>query len=348
MFLAGLLAASIALPQDSQTFRTSTLTVVAPTLVTDRDGAFINGLQPEDFVLYDNDKPQNIKVDVSYIPISLVVAVQANGATEGVLPKIQKVGSLFKGLVVGDQGEVAVVAFDHRVQQKQDFTSDTDKIEKALQSIRPGSDGSCMVDAVLESVQMLRRRPDGRRRIILLISETRDYGSQAKKREVLEAAQFANVTLYSVNINRMVATLTGRAPTPRPSAIPYTAVPVPAGVPQTPSSAAQMSGNATNSANFVPLGIEIFKSVRDIFVDNPVEVFTKWTGGDERSFVKQRDLENAIARISDELHSQYIISYTPSNRDEGGFHSIEVKIRNRPDAKTQTRPGYWIASRPQG
>ena len=35
-------------------------------------------LKPSDFRLLDNEKPQDIKVDMSYDPISLVVAIQAN------------------------------------------------------------------------------------------------------------------------------------------------------------------------------------------------------------------------------------------------------------------------------
>ena len=35
---------------------------------------------------------------------------------EKILPQIRKIGSLFDGLVIGDEGEIAVVAFDHRVQ----------------------------------------------------------------------------------------------------------------------------------------------------------------------------------------------------------------------------------------
>jgi VWFA-related protein len=346
-FLAGLLAASLIFPQEPEhTFRTTVDVVVAPTLVLDSDGNYVNGLQAEDFILLDNGKPQSIKVDVSFIPISLVVAIQANSNMAGVLPAIQKIGSLFRGLVVGEQGEVAIVAFDHRIDVKQDFTSDTDKLQAALQKITAGSSSSRMVDAVFESVRMLGRRPENRRRILMLISETRDFGSQARKREALEAAQFANVTVYSVNVNRFISTLTGRPQPPRPNPIPPTAVPKPAGVPHTPSAAAQMGGNATNSANFIPLAVEIFKSVKDVIVDNPVEVFTKWTGGEEHSFIRQKDLERAVQKIGETLHAQYIISYSPNNKDEGGFHEIEVRIRNR-SLKTHTRPGYWIAARPQ-
>jgi VWFA-related protein len=340
-----LLLAALTLGQESsgQIFRTGTDVVVAPTVVTTKAGDYINGLRQQDFQLTDNGKPQDIRVDVTYVPISLVVAIQANASAEPVLPKIQKIGSLFKGLLTGDQGEVALVAFDHRIQVLQDFTSDTDKVEQALQKLRPGSSSSCMTDAVVAAARMLKNRPKERRRVLLLISETRDKGSLGKVRDAMTDLQFDNVSVYSVNINRLVTTMLARPMPPRPSAIPATAHPLPAGVPPTPENAAQVYGNAGNSANFIPMFVEIFKQVKGIFVDNPVEVYTKYTGGKETSFVTQRDLERAISSIGDELHSEYLISYVPNNRQEGGFHDISVTV-NRRDAKLRTRPGYWVAS----
>ncbi len=103
---------------------TTVKVVIAPTTVTDRDGNFVNGLTVNDFVLYDNDKLQRIQQDVTYEPISMVIAVQANAQVEGVLPKIQKIGAELDALVLGDQGEAAVLAFDHRIRTLQDFTTE--------------------------------------------------------------------------------------------------------------------------------------------------------------------------------------------------------------------------------
>src|SRR5215831_12426818 len=50
--------------------------VIAPTTVRDHNGNFINGLQLQDFQLYDNNKLQRITADVRDEPLSLVIAVQ--------------------------------------------------------------------------------------------------------------------------------------------------------------------------------------------------------------------------------------------------------------------------------
>jgi VWFA-related protein len=342
--ITGLLIAGFASAQvgGGQVFRTGINVVVAPTVVTDRKGNYVNGLQPHEFQLTDNGKVQDIKVDVTYVPISLVVAVQANASAEPVLAKIQKIGPLFKGLLTGDQGEVALVAFDHRIRVLQDFTSDGDKVDQALKSIKPGSSSSRMTDAVIEAARMLRSRAKDRRRVLLMISETRDNGSSGKVREALTDLQFDNVSVYSVNINRLVTSMLARSQPPRPDPIPATARPLPAGVPPTPDNAAQVYGSK-DAGNFMPVFVEIFKQVKAIFVDNPVEVYTRFTGGKEHSFVSLADLEHAMAEIGDELHSEYLLTYTPNNREEGGFHEIRVNV-NREHVKVRTRPGYWVAS----
>jgi VWFA-related protein len=337
-----------AVEQTPTTFRTSVDVVVAPVVVKDRDGGYVNGLQPSDFRLFDNGKEQNIKVDVTYQPISMVIVVQANGHVDSVLPQIQKIGSMIQPILIGDQGEAAVLAFDHRQQLLQEFTSDSTKITDALKKIRAGSSTSAMIDGVNKAVFMLRSRPANRRRVILLISETRDYGSEGRARETLIGAQLANVSIFSVDISRFITTLMGKPQPPRPNQLPPSAMPLPAGVPRTPTSVQQTYGLGGGRAEFIPLMVELFKDVKAVFKDNPVELFTKGTGGTEYGFTRQRGLEEAISRISEELHSQYLVSYTPNNREEGGFHEITVDVIPRRDigsVKVHTRPGYWLAAK---
>ncbi len=67
--------------------RTTVQYVTTPVWVFDRDGDYVNGLQPSQFRLFDNDKEQQIQVDVSFTPISLVICVQANSHVQGLLPQ---------------------------------------------------------------------------------------------------------------------------------------------------------------------------------------------------------------------------------------------------------------------
>lgn len=78
---------------------------------------------------------------------------------------------------------------------------------------------------------------------------------------------------------------------------------------------------------------------------NPLEVLTKHTGGREYSFLSQHDMEVVVSRLGEEVHSQYLISYSPNEkvRLQGGWHDIKVEVTR--GYKTRTRPGYWVAAR---
>src|SRR5579864_3869639 len=62
--------------QPDVTIKVPVNVVIAPTTVLDKHGDYVNGLQLQDFELYDNNKPQKITADVHDQPLSLVVAVQ--------------------------------------------------------------------------------------------------------------------------------------------------------------------------------------------------------------------------------------------------------------------------------
>ena len=331
--------------EPSTTFRSTVDVVVAPVLVTNSSGDFVDGLDASQFHLFDNGKEQDIRVDVAFQPISLVIAIQSNSKVEAVLPQVRKIGSLIEPLVIGERGEAAVLAFDHRLEVKQDFTSDPLKVSEAVRKIQPGSSSSRMVDAVNRAVFMLRSRPANRRRVVLLISETRDFGSEGRAREALMAAQAYNVTLYAVDISRVVTTIMAKPQPSRPNNLPPASRPMPASVPATPNTVQQTFGSDGGRAEFIPLMVELFRDVKAVFKDNPVELFTKGTGGSEYGFTRQRGLEDAIGRIGAELHSQYLVSYRPNNKEEGGFHEITVEITGKRDARAHTRPGYWLAAK---
>jgi VWFA-related protein len=343
--LSGMLAAQA--PPASQTpaedsdarFSSSTHVIVAPVLVTDRQGNIIDGLQPSQFHLYDNGKEQNIHVDVTFEPISLVIALECSGRIESILPQMKAVGSLVQE-IIGTEGEAAVVKFDSRITTMQDFTNDPDKIKVAIQKVNAGSTGNRMADAVDKGVEMLKHRPQSNRKVILLVSETRDEGSEARIKQVSLDATFANVIVYCVDITQLAVRLTEKQPDPGPVNMDPTTMNNPLGVPNTPTSMAQNYGMG-NRAQFVPLLKEVYTDAKGIFVKDPAKQITLQTGGDHFYFLKKKGLEDAVARIGEQLHSQYLVSYTSNNFGDPGYHTIEVGV-DRPGLIAKTRPGYWI------
>ena len=318
--------------------------VLVPTIVYDRDGSYVAGLQPSQFHLYDNGKEQNIHVDETFQPISMVIAIQSNSEVQSILPQVNRIGNLVGPLILGDQGEAAVIAFDSRVRTLQDFTSDPEKITQAVRKIYPGSTSSRMIDAVMEGTRMLRSRPQNRRRIIILISETRDVASETNGREALRYLQLSNVVVYPVEMSRLVGKLTAPPSVPRPDTNPPAQTPLPSGVAATPTNVEHTYGTGGNRIEFLPLLVEIYRDAKAVFKISPAELFAKGTGGTEYGFYRLHGLEDAVQKIGEELHAEYTISYSPNNKEEGGFHKLTVEVAAQNVGKILYRPGYWLGA----
>jgi VWFA-related protein len=298
-----------ALAAQEPTLRTTVRLVISPATVTDAGGKYIEGLNAEDFLVYDNGKPQRIEADFTYVPISLVIAVQSNTIAAEALNKVHRIGGMIEPLIIGERGDAAVVSFDEQVGIVQDFTSDTERIAQALKRLQPSGTRARMVDAVAQSVRILAAKPPTRRRVILLIGESRDRSSETKLEDAITLAQRENVPVYALSYSAFFTAFTSR-PGTTPAAGPFDI-------------------------------IGVFREIGRLGTANAAEAFARFTGGGHLSFLRQNALEQAVSRIGEELHSQYLLSFT-SGAEDSEFHTIEVKVKNRPELVVRARPGYWL------
>lgn len=328
---------------NSQPFRITTRTVLVPTTVLDPDGhGYVNGLNVKEFELFDNDRAQRIAAEYTQLPMSVVLAVQSNSEIEPVLPKLKKTGILLHGLVTGEGGDVAILAFDHRMQHLLDFTDDANKIDDAMQKLKSGSSSAALIDAVLESDHMLKQHDpkNARRHVVLLLSRNVDKGSEAHLQETVRQMQFDNVIVYCVDISKVLTSVMMKTPYPgrQNGRVPPEALPnINGNGARTETNVIQQQDG--NWLNAVP---PIYHGMRDLFKKTPAEAFSYFTGGQLYSFATDKTLENAISDIGKDLNSQYLLSYSPAAETarEPGFHNIRVAV-DRPGLRIRTRPGYW-------
>lgn len=336
-------------PETPYTIRQDVINIVVPVTVRRSDGMPVGGIRSQQFRLFDNRRLQDIKVDADYLPVSLVLVVQANSRAEGAVKRVKETPALMQSLIIGEQGEAAVLAFDHRMQVKCDFTSDFNKLKAGVDDIKVGSSSAALNDAVMTAINMLKRRDKNRRRVILLIAETRDGGSEQNTRNVVSAAEMNNIQVYAVNISQVLKQLSSSPQPPRPDPIPPAARGLYPGMVNTPTTVAQMTGGMGNSVQFVPLLEELYRGVKGLFWRNPQEALVLATGGREFSFTTLRGLESALASLGEELHSQYILSYTPSpeTREEGGYHTLQIVVDGYNADWVKHRPGYFWGGMPE-
>jgi VWFA-related protein len=337
-------------PPNAQTrLKVQVALVNMPVTVRNAKGDMVNDLDAKDFRITDNGVEQKIShFDLGGDPLSLVILIETSSRIDPLLPGMRKTGILFTQTVMGPEGEAAVVGFNDAVDKLQDFTSDGDAIENVVGHLQTGTSGSKLYDAMTVGVDMLSgRMPQptadrpGRRRVMLVMSETVDVGSEAKLGEVLRKAQLANVTIYSVGLSTTRSELKGkpRDNQPTPIAPPgIMTLPAPPGTVQTP---AGQDVASASGVDLLGLAIWAVQHADNKVKDHAMEVACVATGGTHLSTYKDRTIEKVIDEIGGELHSQYSISYAPSDSDAAGYHEIKVDV-DRKNLKVRTRPGYYV------
>jgi VWFA-related protein len=321
--------------------------VNTPVTVRDSKGDMIDNLNAKDFRITDNGVEQRIThFDLGGDALSLVILVETSSRIAPLLPQVRKAGILLTETVMAANGEAAVVGFNDSVDKLQDFTANHDQIQNAFTKLQQGTSGSKLYDAMAIGVEMLTGRPlvaadtPGRRRIMLILSEATDVGSDTRFGAVLRQAQLSNVTIYSVGLSTTRAELQAapKDTTPHPTPPGTFGLPPQPGTVQTPETEDSRYG----SGNLMNAVVWAVQHVKDKITGNPLEVATAGTGGAHLATFKDRSVEKAIDEIGGELHSQYSVSYIPTGTNDMGYHEIKVTLAKN-GLKVRARPGYYVA-----
>jgi len=172
-----------------------------------------------------------------------------------------------------------------------------------------------MNDAVLEAVKMFADRPKFRR-VLVVIGESRDRGSQAKLEEAVTKAQSANLTIYPVNYSVYKTSFTSRGDE-------------------------RFEGSGGRVYNTDPGNLlAVFSEIGRLATQNAGDALAKYTGGEKVSFARLSGLERVIAKVGEDLHSQYLLSFQADGTESKVYHAITVNVR-RAEAVVRARPGYW-------
>lgn len=307
-------------------FRVETSVVQVPVAITAKNGQHLDGLTASDFRVIDNGKLQAVTVDdfnTGLAQVSLAVLIQTAGVSTPALAKIRRIGGMIQPLVTGERGEAAVITFDSRVVCIQDFTADDAKIRDAIAQIKPGSamDRARMLDAVAEAAARLDKRKG--RKVLLLISETRDRGSETSLRQVVQAVESQGIEVFGASYSAYATGLIAK-----PKDLPDTSAP--------PAAIDPIEGPPPPpQIEFLPIIMEVLRLGKT----NAVQALTRETGGADFPFTKESGLENAIQKLGVEVHSQYVLSF-PQPKDSPGWHEIQVLVPNRPGLLIRARHTY--------
>lgn len=185
------------------TIRVQTRLVNVAVNVVDAHGGPVGGLGREDFEIFEDGKPQKIAIfeKNSSTPLSIVLAIDASESVFGDERLERDAAKHFVNALLRPQDELALMDFADTVREIVPFTNDKKRIERGLGEMQHG-DATALYDAIYLGSERLAatREDDGRRRVMVLITDGVDTVKGTRYPQAVEQAQRAGAMVYSIII----------------------------------------------------------------------------------------------------------------------------------------------------
>ena len=184
--------------------RTSTDLVMVPVTITDNMNRLVLGLDRNNFRVFENKQPQEIKNFSSEdTPVSIGILMDVSGSMANKLERARDAVHQFCD-ASNPQDEFFIITFSDSPRLAMDFTTRSEEIESALLGAQSRGRTS-LLDAIYMG---LRKMKDARysRRALLIISDGGDNHSRYGERDVKSAVKEADVLIYAVGTYDQYAT----------------------------------------------------------------------------------------------------------------------------------------------
>ncbi len=346
------------------TVKAQSAEVLLPVTVRDKKGQIVAGLKAEDFELMADGKPMAIRslTTVGGQPMRLGLLVDTSRSQAAALEGEKAAGEKFVDQMLAQPTDKAfLLHFDRQVELLQDFTAQKDKLRKELDAMgsaeggygkggdRPeveagsGRDsdeggerrqghrgGTQMYDAIYLASSEVMAQQLGRKAMVLF-SDGVDKGSRESMADAVDAAEKANVSVYTVYFK---GDQEGRGFQRATVGDEYPG----GGYPRS-----RYPGGGWPGGRRPTVGSD----EKPVDGKRVMEKIAERTGGRFLEAKKKESFAEVCAEISEELRGQYLVSFVPAKAtDDGGdgFHKVTLKAKNA-DYTVFTREGYFDSGR---
>jgi VWFA-related protein len=345
LFFAGtLLAQTPAQTPTDPKFTVRSDLVFLPTRVQTKKGDTIYGLTANQFVVEDNGVRQKVTIDEDpeSSGLSLVVLVQCSRSAEAEMKKLKGLSIMIESITGGAPHEVAVIAYGAEPYILGDFSRSNVETQIALTKLRDcGSRFAATIDNVRFAIDMLNRRKTHYRRAILLISEMKDYGSKAKLEDVVAELGVTDTVIYSVAFspgkNGVVETVKHAGDAYKvPDKYAHEKKEDPKPPPLEEGGVGMVQIERPPKMNWPPQLVFLVNALRT----NSASELASLSGGEYLTFSTQKNFDENLQRIANQIHNYYLLSFKPPAGDEWSVHTLKVRVPAYPGAVIQTRKSY--------
>ena len=220
-YVAALVAAVPCAPQEAgvttsdPVFTLDVQVVNVMVTVKDRQGRLLTDLTKDDFILSEDGAPQEIAyfAHQTDLPLTIGLLVDTSGSQQSLIPAERSAGMMFFRSLLRQEKDLAfLMSFDRNVELLQDYTGSLRLLERGLSELvveaptggfhpNPTGDAkqtsTALYDALYLAADEMFRDQVGRKAVVV-ISDGYDVGSKVKFKSAIEAAQRADLVVYTI------------------------------------------------------------------------------------------------------------------------------------------------------
>ncbi len=283
--------------------------------VKDKNGLLVPHLSKNDCTILEDKQPQTYKsfVAENNLPLTLGLLLDTSGSQERVLPLEQDAGSQFLQRVLKPKDEAFLLSFDVNVDLLQDFTNNSRQLARAMSKAEintAGGNGAAGIPGAGGGTVPTYGTPKGTLLYDAIYLASNEKLNQESGRKAMIILTDGDDQGSRVKINEAVAAAQ------KSNAIIYVILIADTGF--------------YGGFNMGYSGYSAAKRLSEETGGRLINVGNN-----------SKKLEEAFQQIEDELRTQYVATYTPTNNKlDGSFRHLSVECRGD-GLKVQTRKGYF-------
>jgi VWFA-related protein len=289
------------------TLKVSTQVVNVYAVVKDKKNHMIPDLNKEDFEVSEDKIPQQVRYfsRETETPLTMGILVDTSPSQGRVLDTEKEEAKRFLQQILRPKDMAFVLHFDVDVELLQDFTSDSRLLARAIDETVINGGGHGVMPAPVPT------------------------GDTMGATHLYDAVYLASNELMKNEVGRKVLIL------------------LTDGEDQGSKEKLNAALEVAQKSDVIIYSIDIvdrafyFGTMMGYSGESVLKKLSDETGGRVIKVDRIRDTTQAFQQIADELRTQYLLGYTPTNnRQDGSFRKIQVKVRGG-DYKVQARKGYY-------
>jgi Ca-activated chloride channel homolog len=193
-------------PDDDEVITVDTDLVNLNVRVVDRNNRPINDLKDGDFKVFEDNVPQTLDAIIrEEVPINYALVIDNSGSLRSQLEKVIEASKVIVSSNKSDD-DVCVIRFvnSSKISIEQDFTSNKELINDALDGLYVEGGATAVIDAVYLGAEKVTEHEkdksgtDRKRRALILVTDGEDRDSFYKETQLFEALKESDVQIYPI------------------------------------------------------------------------------------------------------------------------------------------------------